>query len=265
MNADLRSFWLEFQAQCLDAINNLQKKDDYNRDWVMLFRGEVDHCPDRPVLSKLKRCYGPLRGLGELEQVQKRDLYWISLSLPEVDSQQFSQWDYAQTLDFRSDSARNLLFKLQHFGRPTMLVDFTLDVNVALFFASQSFEGDGCVKAFPFSEEDIWMPGETIPRATLQRSATVYVGANGLKPREDTYCWPVPAGLKQDLREHLKYAHGLSQLTLFPDLSGAIQSLNSEWGGKIPCVPQNLLKLPPESISGDGATTNCPLNNSLPT
>ena len=31
MNADLRSFWLEFQTQCLDAVNNLQKNDDHNR------------------------------------------------------------------------------------------------------------------------------------------------------------------------------------------------------------------------------------------
>ena len=256
MNTELRSFWLEFQAQCLDAVNNLQKNDDHNRAWVMLFRGEIDHCPDRPVLSRLKRSYGSLRCLGELQQVQKRDLYWISLSLPEVDSQQFSQWDYAQLSDFMSDSARSLLFKLQHFGRPTMLVDFTLDVNVALFFASQAGAGDGCVKAFPFPKENIWMPGETVPRATLQRSAPVLVGEEGLKPREDTYCWPVPAELKQDLREHLRYAHGLSVLTLFPDLPGAIQSLNSEWGGKIPPLPSSVLRLPPGSTSSDVSTTN---------
>ncbi len=255
MNADLRSFWLEFQAQCLGAVNNLQKNDDNNRAWVMLFRGEVDHCPDRPVQSRLRRSYSPLGGLGELEQVQKRDLYWISLSLPEVDSRQFSHWDDVQPSDLTSDSTRSLLFKLQHFGRPTMLVDFTLDVNVALFFASQSCEGDGCVKAFPFPEESIWIPGETVPRATLQRSAPVLVRAEGLQPREDTYCWPVPAGLKQSLREHLKYAHGLSPLTLFPDLPGAIQSLNSEWRGKIPPLPSSVLKLPSGSTSSDTSTT----------
>ena len=88
------------------------------------------------------------------------------------------------------------------------------------------------------------------------------VRAKGLKPEEDTYCWPVPAELKQDLREHLKYAHGLSSLTLFPDLPGAIQSLNSEWDGKIPPLPPGVLKLPPGSNSGDVSTTNCPLNDS---
>ena len=62
--------------------------------------------------------------------------------------------------EFQTENKLSLLAKMQHYGLPTRLIDFSMNPLVALYFACKNDESDGEVLEF---EEQIYRTGKGIP------------------------------------------------------------------------------------------------------
>ena len=218
---------------------------------TLLFRGEIDYAPDRPLKSQLQRTLECHAGRevtpAELRKAQERDLFVAHAHLPERSPMELiapasvenrsrfpRHFPYnerhsppplglgdhlALTLDL------DLLARLQHMGRPTFLLDATSDLNVALFFACWKDHGtDGCIKAFPHPGPDTSEPLDH-PRVQAQRSHLLSGQLQPLHPKESWRTWRVPARHKQPIIQYLWDAFAVCPATLFPDLPGAMDAM----------------------------------------
>ena len=126
------------------------------------------------------------------------------------------------------ESARGLLMDLQHGRAETLLLDVTLDLNVALYFActqnSPPVNGgelpDGSIKVFELPQSCLWKPDNNNKRAQAQKGRHILpCHQHGA---EHVSNWIVPGKHKRYILRHLAYAHRVHDATLFPDLEGAI-------------------------------------------
>ena len=122
-----------------------------------------------------------------------------------------------------------LLATLQHYGHKTMLIDFTTDYLVALFFACEREpEKPGRVILLPEVSEDenngykLEKPSTTIRRADIQKSIFVIADRNSVRPDKDKVVC-IPADLKKSLLYHLRKHHNISAKTIYNDLHGFIE------------------------------------------
>ena len=128
----------------------------------------------------------------------------------------------------------DILTRLQHLGGKTNLIDFTRDLNIALFFSSyHSPDRDGRVI---FMDEPDVLRGDREPYALykfvprgnpatmtdVQKS--VWVDSQlGYIVEQDVTIVEIPSALKSEVLEHLRVVYGVEASTVYNDLSGFIR------------------------------------------
>lgn len=130
----------------------------------------------------------------------------------------------------------DILTRLQHQGGKTNLIDFTRDLNIALFFASSSSPGrNGRVI---FMEEpkirreqrDVLAPvklvagGSPTGMTDVQKSVWVEPRSGYIEDKYvDVGIVVIPSALKPEILSHLRVVYGIDASTVYKDLSGFIR------------------------------------------
>lgn len=120
---------------------------------------------------------------------------------------------------------QDLLMDLQHRGGDTLLLDMTVNLNVALYFACihntrVSYLPDGYVKVFKIPRSCLWHPRPDNKRAQAQEGVHVLpCRKSGIK---HVYKWVIPGRHKSGIMEHLGRVHRVHDATMFPDLEGFV-------------------------------------------
>ena len=154
-----------------------------------------------------------------------RELYEIDIEHFDIMEAQRRQLEHARQFIKETEDLK-VLAEIQHRGGKTNLIDFTTDLNIALFFACRfSGDSDGRVILLPQQE---W-PDYTITRAVqpsamadAQKSMFV-IPRNGYIDDLDVIVVPVPRELKVDILQHLKNTYGITIGTVYNDISGFIR------------------------------------------
>ncbi len=183
-----------------------------------LFRGEAE-CFDR-VSSGLYR-----------------QLYAIDDEGFDIMAAQQRQLEETRNYSSLTDDA-DLLTNIQHLGGKTNLIDFTRDLNIALFFASNyAPDQDGRVILFNpretlrlrgSDEFKIIQKGTPSNMADVQKSVWI-IPKRGYISERDMAIVTIPRALKHEITEHLKTLHGVEQATVYNDISGFIRDQESFW------------------------------------
>ena len=164
-----------------------------------------------------------------------RQLYEIDDQYFDIGSAQQRRIELArQYAPYLSDD--DILTRLQHLGGKTNLIDFTRDLNIALFFGSyHSRDRDGRVI---FMQEPRVLRGERevfdsyklVPRGN-PASMTDVQKSVWVEPRngyideedEDVTSIEIPSALKPEILSHLRVVYGIEASTVYNDLSGFIR------------------------------------------
>lgn len=127
----------------------------------------------------------------------------------------------------------DVLTRLQHLGGKTNLIDFTRDLNIALFFASyHSHDEDGRVilmeEPFALRGREMLAPYVLVPRGhpasmtDVQKSVWVEP-RSGYIDEDDVTIIEIPRALKPEILSHLRVVYGIEASTVYNDLSGFIR------------------------------------------
>ena len=119
---------------------------------------------------------------------------------------------------------------MQHYHGKTNAIDFTIDINVALFFACDGkYDHDGCLICLDRDHTtcEIEEPEDPAQRITAQKS--VFVSPpEGCIPADEYREHTVPADMKIPLLAYLRQYHGISRRTIYNDLLGFIHYRNND-------------------------------------
>lgn len=124
-----------------------------------------------------------------------------------------------------SDDAR-ILAQIQHRGGKTNLIDFTSDLNVALFFAcNYSQDKNGRVIFFKNQQwADYCIKPAIQPSNMADAQKSLFVDSKkGYIRDEDITVYEIPSELKADILQHLLYVYGIEPSTVYNDISGFIR------------------------------------------
>ena len=128
----------------------------------------------------------------------------------------------------------DIVTRLQHLGGKTNLIDFTRDLNIALFFSSYHCPNrDGRVILMEEPRVLREKPGvvdsyKLVPRGNpasmtdVQKSVWVEP-RNGYIDDEDVTIVEIPSAFKPKLLSHLRVVYGIEASTVYNDLSGFIR------------------------------------------
>lgn len=61
------------------------------------------------------------------------------------------EWEQLMGYEYDCHSLFDYIAKCQHYGKKTRFLDFTTDINIALFLCNEHFDKDGCVYICPYS------------------------------------------------------------------------------------------------------------------
>ncbi len=128
----------------------------------------------------------------------------------------------------------DVLTRLQHLGGKTNLIDFTRDLNIALFFSSyQSPDKDGRVILMEeplvrHEQRDVIASYKLVARGTPANMADVQKSVwveptNGYIDEEHVTIIEIPSALKPEILSRLRVVYGLEASTVYNDLSGFIR------------------------------------------
>ena len=162
-----------------------------------------------------------------------RDLYEIDDQSFHIGSAQQRRIELAQRYaPHLSDD--DVLTRLQHLGGKTNLIDFTRDLNIALFFSSyHSHDEDGRVILMEEpparrDQRDMFASYKLVPRGTpasmtdVQKSVWVE-SRSGYIDEEHVTIIEIPSALKAEILSHLRVVYGIEASTVYNDLSGFIR------------------------------------------
>ncbi len=128
----------------------------------------------------------------------------------------------------------DILTRLQHLGGKTNLIDFTRDLNIALFFGSyHSPDRDGRVILMdeahvlrdnrPAGFSDRLVPrGNPASMTDVQKSVWVEPW-RGYITEGDATIVEIPSALKSEILSHLRVVYGIGASSVYNDLSGLIR------------------------------------------
>ena len=145
----------------------------------------------------------------------------------DIDSQQFNIETVQNELlnmakGFTSETDKDeILAQLQHYGHSTNLVDFTTDLNVALFFACDGQpDEDGRVVLLKGTNPHIVRSHSPANRVVAQKSVFVRPPEGYVEP-DDVF--KIHSHLKQPILQYLNDCHGITWSTIYNDLHGFIR------------------------------------------
>ena len=127
----------------------------------------------------------------------------------------------------------DILTRLQHLGGKTNLIDFTRDLNIALFFGSyHSPDRDGRVilmdEAHVLRDRPAGFLDRLVPRGNpasmtdVQKSVWVEPW-RGYITEGDVTIVEIPSALKSEILSHLRMVYGIEASSVYNDLSGYIR------------------------------------------
>ena len=154
-----------------------------------------------------------------------RELYEIKNEYFDIMEAQRRQLDHAKQFTKETDELR-VLAEIQHRGGKTNLIDFTTDLNVALFFACMfSPDVDGRIIFLPNRQLDEYTIRHAVQPSNMadaQKSIFVVPKKGYIK---DSYIivFPIPRELKTDILQYLEAMHGITMATVYNDISGYIR------------------------------------------
>ena len=137
-----------------------------------------------------------------------------------------------------------VLCSLQHRGCPTNLLDWTFDMNTALYFACRGKQGQAGRVWFLLPSQREWEncrffasdPNDL--RAQAQASLLSYMERGRIiwrkNDQDQVRGVAIPSEHKDDLRHYLFEACGLQYHTLFPDLQGLADRWSKNMVGIVP-------------------------------
>lgn len=116
---------------------------------------------------------------------------------------------------------QDILSQLQHYGYSTNLIDFTTDINIAIFFACDGHpKEDGRVILLDRSRYPLIKPKNPANRAIAQKSVFVQPPKGLVNPDRVVI---IPHDLKSKMLDHLDKSHGIAIATIYNDLHGFIR------------------------------------------
>lgn len=120
-----------------------------------------------------------------------------------------------------------ILSQIQHRGGKTNLIDFTTDLNVALFFAcyySPGKNGRVIFLRYPKENADYAIKPAIQPSNMADVQKSVFVIPNrGFVREDDAIIVEISHELKAGIIEHLRSAYGVEAATVYNDISGFIR------------------------------------------
>ena len=126
----------------------------------------------------------------------------------------------------KSTGKFEILSHIQHRGGKTNLIDFTTDLNIALFFACCHASGkDGRIIFFPDRDKTGYSIHSAIELSNMtdvQKSVFV-IPIKGYIQEKDTIIVIIPSELKEGILKHLWTLYGMEAATVYNDLSGFIR------------------------------------------
>ena len=200
--------------ELLDKIRSIAKSLSYTNKRAqslserILFRGESE-C-HKEISSGLYRQLHEIKNINfDIMDAQKRQLA------------------IAKTYTKNTDDFE-ILSQIQHLGGKTNLIDFTTDLNIALFFACcHAPDKDGRIIFFPHfmsrNKKEYFIHSAIEPSNMIDVQKSVFVIPTKGYIQEDTIIVRIPAKLKKEILDHLQLLYGMEASTVYNDLSGFIR------------------------------------------
>ena len=154
-----------------------------------------------------------------------RQLYELSSDHFDIGEAEQRQLDHAKQFTKETDKLA-ILAEIQHRGGNTNLIDFTTDLNIALFFACKfSQDKDGRVillSRYNSANYTIRRAVQPSNMADAQKSMFV-ISKQGYIKDKDVTIYTIPRELKADVVHYLDVMYGISMPTVYNDISGFIR------------------------------------------
>ena len=173
-----------------------------------------------------------------------RQLYGINRPEFNITEAQQRQLEMARHYTTATDD-NEILTTIQHFGGKTNLIDFTKDLNVALYFACDSLPfDDGRVIFFVEPQDDDYYT--RIERASPSNMAAVQKSVLVMPKRgyirdQDSFSVTITMELKEEILVHIYETYGIEQATVYNDITGFIRDqeyvsdYEAEWYKGLDC------------------------------
>ena len=169
------------------------------------------------------------------------------LGVPELDVMEVQKHQLKEAHNYESiEDDEELLTTIQHLGGKTNLIDFTKDLNIALFFAaSDSPHSDGRVVRFMapayrwdrpasggtrqlgfdprYGEDYKVIPAKSPSKMVDAQKSVVVRPKLGYIREEDLIIVRIPHELKAEIIDYLRHGYGIDHATVFNEISGYIQ------------------------------------------
>jgi len=202
----------DIRKQVRDFIANLTLVAEHDPDSTFIYRGESE-CHDG-VSSGLYRQFHELDDeFFDIKEAQNRQL---------EKARAYAKDEY---------DPDKILAQIQHRGGKTNLIDFTSDLNVALFFAcNYSQDKAGRVIFFKWQQwDDYSIRPATQPSNMADAQKSYFVApAKGYIREEDITVCEIPSELKAGILQHLRNVYGIEPSTVYNDISGFIRDQNQD-------------------------------------
>ena len=195
------------RKQVRDFISNLALVAEHDLETTFIYRGESE-CHDRVSSGLYRQFYELDEEIFDITEAQNRQLTMARA--------------YAKD----EDDPDRILAQIQHRGGKTNLIDFTSDLNVALFFScNYSQDKDGRVIFFNRQHSDEYsVRPATQPSNMADAQKSLFVISNkGYIRDEDITVYEIPSELKEGILQHLYTVYGIEPSTIYNDISGYIR------------------------------------------
>ena len=200
------------RKQVRDLIGNLALVADHDQDCTSIYRGESE-CHERVSSGLYRQFYELDDKFFDITEAQKRQL------------------KIARAYAKDENDPCKILAQIQHRGGKTNLIDFTSDLNVALFFAcNYSPDKDGRVIFFKRQQWDNYCIRPAIQPSNMadaQKSLFVVSNKGYIRDEDITVC-KIPSELKAGILRHLRNVYGIEPSTVYNDISGFIRDQNQD-------------------------------------